>query len=223
MTDSKIKFYNVPVVINITLYKNNYIDNVIIGELKRGAFKIELVGDNNSFSVAAEELKKIIVRKFKSKIDALEDLSKEILSQHINSAYFMDSMLSKFINLKIVNINISNNRQYSRVFKINNEQSVIGFDYKIVQGILDYPEFLDSEQLNRFNILIKRLNLESNNLSLDPYYIIRAQDFMNRISMLENEDKSFFDDNIDIIEITYELLEPKIETDNTMLIIKTDF
>ena len=221
--NNEIKFFSVPLVINITLYRNNYVDNIIIGELRRGTYSIGVPEDPNSFSVSAEEFKNIVIRKFKSEVDKLEDFSKDILPKHINSAYFMYNMLTKFNNLKIVNIHISNNRKYTRVYKVN-DQNVIGFDYKIAQGILDFPKFLDLNQLNRFNKLLVKIGMHiTSNLSMDPYYIIKAQDFINKLANLENDDKAYFDRYYDIIEVIYELLESKLESDNTFLIIKTDF
>lgn len=223
MTTNDIKFYSVPLIINITLYRNNYIDNIIIGELKRTAYTINVAGNRDSFSVSVGDLKKIIRNKFKTKIDSLEEYTKDTFVQNVDSTFFLYNMLEKFTNLKLINVTVSNNRKYSRMFKVN-DQNVIGFDYKILQGLVDYSEFVTPVNLERLNNFLKKLKLnQRKTLTLDSYYILRTSDYLKRISELEHFDKIFFERYFDMVELTSELIEPKLELDNTILIIKTDF
>jgi hypothetical protein len=196
---------------------------MIIGELKRNAYMMQVPKQKNQFAITAKQFRKIIFGKFKRSVDKINDLPSEMLSHHVNSAYFLYNMLERFSNLEMINIHISDNRKYTRIYTVN-EQNMVGFNYKIVQGVLDYPNFLSYEQLNRFNELLEFLGINyTDNISLDPYYIIRSQDFLNKISKLESESRPLFDYVSDIIDITYEMVEQKIEEDNTYLIIKTDF
>lgn len=223
MIDNAVKFYSVPLVINITLYKNNYVDNLIIGELRRNVYMMPIPKQKDHFSVTSRQFKKIMTRRFTKEVEHITNLPNEILSQNVNSAYFIYNILERFVNLEMLNIHISNNRKYTRIYKVD-EQSMLGFNYKIIQGILDYPTFLNRDQLIKFNDLLKVLNINhTENISLDSYYIVRAQDFLIKISKLESDDKEYFNEMGDIIDITYELVEQKIEEDNAFLIIKTDF
>lgn len=223
MIDKDIKFYSVPLVISVTLYKNNYTDNLIIGNLKRHAYTMEVPNEPTRFSVTADQFRNIIFKNFKKKVENIENLPIEMLPQHVNSAYFLYNMFLRFNNLEMVNVTVSNNRKYTRIYKVD-DQNMVGFNYKILQGVLDYPEFLSFDQLKRLNNLLKILGLNYNNtITLDPYYIIRAQDYMNKLARLESELKHLYDEYSDIIEITFELVEQKLEEDNSYLIIKTDF
>lgn len=216
------KFFSVPLVIDITLYRYNYIDNIIIGELKKDAFVMPVTSEKNRFSIRAEEFEKIITRKFFREINKFESTSNDVLYNKVNSIYFLNTIFKKYVNLEMINVYISNNRRFSRVFKLN-DQNIIGFEYKIKQGILDYPLYLNSEQMERLNQLLLKIGIHKNRHKMDSYYIEKASNFINAVTSLEQIDPTFLEKCNDIVNITYELIEPKLEEDGTIIIIKTDF
>ncbi len=216
------KFYSVPLIINIILYKNNYFDNLIINEIRKSTYYI--TNQKNIYSVNKEDLEKIIKNKFNKEIERINAVPSETLFNNVNSAYFLNNILSNFENLKMLNVEISDKRNFSRVF-YSNHQRLVGFDYKVHQGILDFPKYLNLEQLHNLNELLSFMNVYDKDLSIgiDPYYIIKSKDFISRLMAVEKIDPLFIQDIQDVISIIYEMLETKIEEDDCFLIIKTDF
>lgn len=216
------KFYKVPIVIDVVLYKYNYIDNIIISQLKKGAF---IMSNNNytDFSVSANEFKHIFNGRFTDEISKINMLPVQNLQFNVNSIYFLNNIFENFSNLEMINVHVSENRNFTRLFNVNN-QSIIGFDYKIKQGILDYPKYITTDLLDILTKFITKLDLvEINGFSLDPYYIVSARSLVSKLNTLQETNPTFSEDVVDLIDLTYDMVEPKLEEDNTFLILKLDF
>lgn len=216
------KFYKVPIVIDVILYKYNYIDNIIISQLKKSAF---IMSNNNytNFSVSANEFKHIFHGRFNDEISKINMVPAQNLPNNVNSIYFLNNIFENFANLEMINVHVSENRHFSRLFNINN-QSIIGFDYKIKQGILDYPKYISPDLLDILTNFIHELDLvEIRSFELDPYYIVSARSLMSKLNVLQETNPTVSNDVIDLIDLTYEMVEPKLEEDNTFLILKLDF
>lgn len=220
---STFKAYSVPTVINIVLYKNNYYDNLIIGALRREAFLVRVLNKNN-FSVSAGELSKILIENFDNEIDRVDSLSAEILKHNVNSIFFLYKILNNFPNLELINITVSYNTKFTRVFKVNDEE-IVGFDYKVVQGFVDFSAYLTLEELDTLNELLLKLNIIdiSNSLNIEPYYIVFAGNIMSAINKLEKEDKSTFDYYSSYIKLLSDLIDPKLDEDQASLILSLGF
>ena len=221
--DSNSKFLGVPIVIEIVLYTNNYFDNRILKELKKNAYIMKTERED-IISVTAKDFKRIISTKFKEEISAFSRLTVDTLGKKVNSIYFLDNMLSKLSSLELINIIISKNRAFSRIATVENV-TMITFDFKVNQGVLDYPKYLNDEQLKRFNKLLEKINVrdKKTSISLEPYYVLTAREYITRLVNLERTDSNYTSSNSDIFKMTYEMVEPKIEEDNSHLLIKTDF
>lgn len=216
------KFYKVPIVIDVTLYKYNYIDNIIISQLKRGAF-IMADGNVSNFSVSANEFRHIFNSRFATEISKLNAVTNQNLHSTVNSIYFLNQILTNFVNLEMINVHISHNRNFTRLFNVN-DTKVIGFDYKVKQGILDYPKYMSFDLMERFEDFIKVLDIvDIKSFTLDPYYIISARNIISKLGHMQENNPNFINENSDLVDLTYEMIEPKLEDDNTFLILKLDF
>jgi len=216
------KFYDVPLIINVTLYKNNYFDNLIISEIRKNAYVLS--SKKNVYSVDKDDLKRILRNKFKKEIERINAVPFDNLFTTVNSTYFLNNIVNSFKNLKMLNIEVSDKRNFSRVF-YSNEQRLVGFDYRISQGILDFPKFLSTKQLSQLNKLLVITHMHNKEISIEmePYYVIKSKDFINRIITVEKIYTDFVEDAQGLLSIIYEMIESKVEEDDSYLIIKTDF
>lgn len=214
---NEIKFFNVPISIQITLYKQNHIDNTLIGNVLRYANVIAQNDLKNKFIVYKKDLLDIINLRFFDEIEKFSTIPSGSLYSSVNSIYFLNKILNEFSNLEMIEINVSNSRIYSRLVS-SGENSVIGFDYKITHGIVNYPDYIPSSD-NRLNIMLSELGYSINST---PYLIVKGKDFIERLSHFEKTNKIAHTCK-DIINISYELFEPKIEIDDTLITIILDY
>lgn len=221
--NTNVKFYTVPLTLDIILYRNNYLDNLIISELKKNARLTSVSKNSDSFTVPIKYFKRMLKIKFKGELKRIGSISNDNLSSNVNSAYFLNNLVSNFNNLISIKVNVSNKRNFSRVFETD-DQKMIGFEYKVTTGLVDYSKYMDKKQLKRFNKIMRLVGiLDDSLLSFQPYIKIRAQAFLLKISSLEVDYPDLIDSNMDILDIIYDLIEAKIEDDDTILIIKTDY
>jgi len=223
-TKTQTRYFDLPIIIEATLYKYNYVDNIIITEIKSNAKLTEVSNDKNSFIVQVNDIKRILYRKFRNQIERIKNVSIEDLSSEVNTSWFLSNLIENFNQLQFIKINVSDKRNFTRL-KIVNNQQVVGFSYVIKYGIIDYTKYLNASQLRRLNYILRILGYLKKDDSLveESYFNVKAKDFLMDIMKLEETHPDLHKENADIIDITYDAINYKVEDDNTTLIVKTDF
>lgn len=220
--------YDIPYAVDITLYSYNYLDNLIIGHLKKHT-QYEPIPNENGFIVTSEDLIFVITKFFNKELQKVQSLTEATLADGVNSIYFLDKILTNFRNLKYFKVNISNSRKFSRVLQLNNKKQVINFDYRIITSVINLTDyFLTEDSLRNVNLFLEELGIINRDIFNNgrPYYILSADEFMTLISQYEEvliKDEIIegqFDSTIDIL---YSLIDQKCEKDNSRLIIITDY
>ena len=220
--------YDLPYALDITLFKYNYCDNSLITQLRKHT-QYESIPGETSFVVTVEEFIYVLENFFKRELDNAHTLTEVTIKNGVNSVYFLDKIFNNFQNLEYVKINISTTREFSRLLQVANDRQVISFDYRIITSVINLPDyFTTDESLKRANSFLKEINvLETDHFNKGKsYYTITAQDFMACINSIEEnyfEDPSFEAQYTETLDILYSLVDQKSESDNTRLIIITDY
>ena len=224
--------YELPYAIDITLYKHNYYDNKIITHLKSSTQYETITGSDGSFIVTVSEFKSVIDEKFSKELSTAQNLTENTLKEEVNSIYFIDKIFSNFNNLEYIRVNVSTKRSFTRVVELDQKRNVISFDYKIVTAILNVTDYTenDSEHL-AINRLFKDIGLISEDSFSKKinYFTFSAQDLMALIN--SKHGLSFELEDLDeiesvhhgSIELIYDLIDSKHETDNPNIIVITDY
>lgn len=221
---------DVPFFINVTLYKNNYYDNKILSLIKHKSIYVE--NNKNTLTITSSDLKTLIDENLKNTLDDLNNATPIEFTKNINSIYFLYEMIKSYSNLMYFTINISNDKNYTRVVtnkESNSDSFFINFDFKVVQCILDFPNHLDSNGLKLLNSFLRRINLfEEDKFREGPPYIdIMTKDFLSKIhefmKEFKNEKDKEFEYYMPIINVIYELINPKIEQDNPLCLLILDY
>lgn len=218
--------YSLPYALDITLYKYNYIDNLLLSYIKKETRTQKI--ENNSFVINASDLKLLIDEKFGIDINRIKSMSIQSLADNVNSAYFIDKILNNFSNLRYVKVNISNDRNFTRVIN-SADKKIINFDYKIITSILDFTKHVETdEELKLINNLLYKVGVLKEDIYGEyrrPYIIISTNDFMNLLNTIEAEleDEEIANIYLEPLELIYNLVDQKCENDNTNLIIITDY
>jgi len=208
----------IPTHIAFTLYKNDYIDNLIISRVKKECIN---ESDNPSeFIVSLEQFEKAIKTSAFLRAELQKTQHQDLLPNpdfRPNSIFFLQSIVSKLSNLEYITFKISNDKIFSRLVKLENGRQIVSFHFNIIEGTFDLTKILDRAQLDTFNKKFIELEIISNK------YLARASHFYIKTSLL-------FDilaemQEVDIIEAfdIITLIDPKLEEDDPVLLVKTDY
>lgn len=224
--------YELPYALDITLYKHNYYDNKIITHLKSSTQYETIEGVDDSFIVTVSEFKGVLDEHFNKELNAAHNLTENTLKDGVNSIYFIDKIFSNFNNLEYIRINVSNKRSFTRVVELDQKRNVISFDYKIVTAVLNVTDYTENDsELIAINNLFKDIGLikEDNFGKKNNYFTVSAQDLMTLINSkhglsFELEDPDELEsEHRDSIELIYDLIDSKHESDNPKIIVITDY
>ena len=208
----------IPTHIAFTLYTNDYIDNLIISKVKK---ECKNNSDNTSeFNVSLEQFEKAIQTSAFLRAELQKTMDQELLPNpnfKPNSIFFLQSILARLSNLERITFKISNNKLFSRLVKLENGHEIVSFHFNIIEGIFDLTQILDREQLDTFNKKFIDIGILSNK------YLDRASHFYIKAALLfdilaEMEESQIMD-AFDIITS----IDPKIEEDDPILLVKTDY
>jgi hypothetical protein len=208
-------YLDFPNVIDITLYKNNYYDNLIVNKIRKEADYGDLPDLKDCYIVWAKDFQEILYNSFSSEIDKIRSLPSTDLQKNATSLYFMDKIFSTFGNLKYVKVNVSRDVNYSRVNKAEKVPTIF-FNYKITASCIDLTKIYDNSTLLQVNQLFVENGLcgYDNIVGYDHIIEIKAQEFIKFLE--DNEDNP-------LTPYLFELIDPKTESDNPLIIFITDF
>jgi hypothetical protein len=207
-----------PTHIAFTLYKNDYIDNLIISRVKKECIN---ESDNPSeFIVSLEQFEKAIKTSAFLRAELQKTIDQDSLPSHEfkpNSIFFLQSIIKKLSNLEYITFKISNNKIFSRLLKLENGREIVSFHFNIIEGTFDLTKILEREQLDTFNKKFIELGILSNKyLDRSSYFYIKTTLLFD---MLAEMQESHIIEAFDIITS----IDPKIEEDDPVLLVKTDY
>tara|TARA_R110000851_G_scaffold81029_4_gene178045 strand:- start:1752 stop:2420 length:669 start_codon:yes stop_codon:yes gene_type:complete len=208
----------IPTHIAFTLYKNDYIDNLIISRVKK---ECRNKSENTSeFNVSLEQFERAIKTSAFLRAELQKTIDQELLPNpnfKPNSIFFLQSIIARLSNLERITFKISNEKIFSRLVKLENGHEIVSFHFNIIEGIFDLTQILDRKQLDTFNKKFIDIGILSNK------YLDRASHFYIKAALLfdilaEMEESQIMD-AFDIITS----IDPKIEEDDPILLVKTDY
>lgn len=226
--------YDLPYAIDITLYKHNYYDRLITSYLKKHSVCIAVPNNGDSFIVNINDFKRVILNKFSSEISSLKALTEVEIGKNVNSLFFISKLLNNFQNLKYIKVNISSKRKFTRLVEIDKTKSVISFDYKIITSVIDLTSYFSKKSEYRYiNDILKRVGLIQPDIfgTKVSYIKTTSQELISLLSNFEatlmgdpNEPiTAGMDKYIQSIDLIYDIIDKKIESDNCRIIIVTDY
>ena len=217
LIDNKFEL-EIPTHISFTLYKNDYIDNLIISKVKKEC-KNEST-KNNEFIVSLEDFEAAIRTSSFLRAELNKTLSQDLLPNpnfKPNSIFFLQSIISRLPNLHKITFKISDEKIFSRLVKVEGGREIVSFHFNIIEGTFDLTKILDREQLDTFNKRFMDVGIMKNKyLERIPYFYIKATTLFDVLS--EMEEAQVFD----AFEIITSV-DPKLEEDDPILLVKTDY
>jgi len=217
LIDSKFEL-EIPTHIQFTLYKNDYIDNLIISKVKRECRNEAIKG--TKFTVSIDQFKNAIKTSAFLRAELQKTIDQDLLPDpefKPNSIFFLQSIINRLVNLHTITFKISNDKIFSRLVKVDGGREIVSFHFNIVEGCFDLTKILNREQLDTFNKRFMDVGIMKNKyLQRISYFYIKATVLFDILAQM---DEVQILDAIDIITA----VDPKIEEDDPILLVKTDY
>lgn len=205
-----------PAVIDITLYKNNYYDNLLITKLKREAEYEEQEGVKDTYIINAEDFREVLYTSFMKEIEAVRSLPLSDLHKSATSLYFLDKIFTSYNSLRFVKVNVSREENFSRLNRAE-KMPVIFFNYKISMLNIRLPEIFTNKQLR----IINNFFIENDLAVYDEFYgydhriYVKTSELMSFLLSTEERDEA--------ANLLMSIIDNKSELDNPLIMFATDF
>lgn len=215
-----ISFYDfneVVTVVDTILYKYNYLDNKIITLLKN-QIDYRVVNDG-SYLVSKDQLKALLEANFKNDINRINSTGNEQFHKEATSVYFLNKMITDFVNLEYVKLTISKNKSYSRLSEVDGIKT-LRFNFKILAGTFRlYEIFQNKKDISNINEILVSLGLMQKNV---PYARHNASHIFNALDSFVRTNEGTERD-IDTALDLMDCIESKIQDDNPKIMLITDY
>lgn len=203
-------------VIDITLYKFNYYDNLIWTKCLN---QIDyMIVDDDSILVTPRQLEALFELNFERTLRKLEATTPELIHRDAHSIYFIDRLTSEFNRLKWVKLTLSRNRNFSRIADINGVKN-IKYSFKVLKTTLRLSEMFDFDDISQINPILKKLDLIKNK----PYNRMSTHMLINKIDGAINGGVDLSEHQVELLASILDILDFKIETDNPEVLLVTDW
>ena len=208
----------IPTHIAFTLYKHDYVDNLIISKVKKEC-KNES-NNKNEFIVSLVEFQSAITKSTFLRAELKKTIDQDLLPNpnfKPNSIFFLQSIINRLPHLDKITFKISDEKIFSRLVKVEGGREIVSFHFNIIEGIFDLTQILNREQLDTFNKRFMDVGIMKNKyLERVSYFYIKATVLFDILSEM---DEALVLDAFDIITS----VDPKIEEDDPILLVKTDY
>ena len=208
----------IPTHISFTLFKYDYFDSILISRVKKECKNLSKVDGEylikkDSFLTAIKTSKRIY--KIIKKAEDFGYVPNPAIKP--NSVYFLCSIFNRLPNLEFLTIKINDDKKYSRLIKNEIGTTIVSFHFSILEGIFDLTKLLDRKELDTFNkTLIDFDILKNKYLERKPYFYMKANVIIDILTAMVIDGKLSTFHMLDHID-------QKLEEDDPMLIIKTDY
>ena len=205
--------FKIPTHIEFYLYVNDYFDDIIIECIKNNCENFSK--DEDVFKLKSSDFLNAILKNKIIKEEYAKKLFSKVVPNKINTVIFIRSIIPSFINLEWVTLHISEKRTISSVNK--NSKRLEQFKFRVTRGIIDLSDIFDIKQINNFNKeLVLREIISNKYLERSPYFYLSFSSFLFLIDTMEDTD------SLKLYSIL-DLINNKLEADNPILLIKTDY
>lgn len=205
-----------PTAVDVTLYKYNYIDNKLWTQLHNQTDFIPISDD--SIMASTSQLKVILETNYLSVINKIKTLGSEVIHKEINSVFFLYQMCLEMENLQYIKFNLNKDKTYSRMVEFEGKK-ILQFSFKVITATLRLFDLYDDEELPRVNKILEEIGIL---YPEKPYNRVLASEISNKIDMYV-ESHGEDDHNAGIVLDILDILEPKMEVENSLILLITDY
>lgn len=204
-------------IIDITLYKYNHYDNKIwtkcINQIDYTRY------DEDSILITPYQLKTLLHLNFKRDLMKIRAISFELIHKDANSLYFLDKIIADFDRLKWIKLTLSKTRHFSRAVSVSgSSDKQIKYSFKIVKVTIRLNELFTQDQLDQLNPVLKKAGV----IKDKPFAQMSATKLLTAVDIALNT-YDLTDEQADMLSAMLDALSFKIESDNSDVLLVTDW
>ncbi len=209
-----------PTAVDVTLYRYNYIDNKLWAQIHNDLDYIETTED--SVMVSMNQLKYLLDTYYSSTLNKIKTVGSEVFHKEINTVYFLYQMTIEMKNLQYVKFNLNFDKSYDRTIMVEGSK-ILQFGFKVLTATLRLSDLYEDEELETVNTILQNLSILGPG---EQYTRIFAKDLADSIDLYLMANEKDDDDEVGdegIITDILDILENKLEPENTLLLLITDY
>ena len=213
---TKFELSLLPTAVDVTLYKYNYIDNKLWTQIQNDINYIQ--NPDDSILISVSQMKSLLDTYYISTINKIKTQGSDVIHKEINSVYFLYQMVIEMKNLQYIKFNLNLDKSYNRLIQTEGKK-VLQFGFKVITATLRLTDLYEDDEMPMVNEILERIGVISNESN---YIRIFASNLADSIdSFLEDQDEDDYETGIiaDILDV----LESKLEPENTLLLLITDY
>ncbi len=200
----------IPTHIEFTLYRFDSVDSQIVSVVRRECTNFSIHESDDHFTVMAGDFTQAVSRSKRLSQEIERWRSSPDRAANVNSIYFLVDLFDRLPNLEWISFKVSHDKEFSRLVKYQDKE-VVSFHFTIIEGQFDLPALFGREDLDHFNRKCIEMELMEN-----KYLYMTAVFLVEALVRMEGEGSSKASDLL-------EEIDPKLEDDNPMLLVKTDY
>ena len=212
----QFEFSSMPTAIDVTLYKYNYIDNKLWAQIQNDIDFIEL--GNDSVMVSTSQLKFILDTYYQSSINKIKSVGSDFMHKEINTVFFLFQILLEMENLQYIKFTLNKDKKYTRIIETDGVK-MIQFSFKLLTATLRLYDLYDEYELQLVNRILEELKILEKEI---PYTRLNAKDLYDTI-LFYLEEKDPEDAEAGMVTDILDILESKIEKEDPLLLLITDY
>ena len=212
----QFEFISMPTAIDVTLYKYNYIDNKLWAQIQNDIDFIEL--GNDSIMVSSSQLKFILDTYYQNSINKIKSIGSDFMHKEINTVFFLFQILIEMENLQYIKLTLNKDKKYTRIIE-NDGIKMIQFSFKLLTATLRLYDLYEDDELPLVNQILEELEILEPGT---PYTRLNAKELYNSI-LVYLEEKDPDDIEAGIVTDILDILESKIEKEDPLLLLITDY
>ncbi len=210
--------FSIPTHISFTLYKFDYIDSIIISRVLKECKNWNTI-NNNLYTIKVDSFKSAISSSKRLNAEIQKTKNHGLISMpglKPNSVSFLWSIIERLHNLEWLTFDISYDKKFTRLIRVE-DREILSFYFKINEGVFDLTKVFERESLDIINRKIIQFGIMPNKyLDRSPYFYMKTSLFFEILGHLE------MDESLNTFYLL-DQIDPKLEEDDTILLIITDY
>lgn len=210
-----LELSHLPTSVDITLFRYNHLDNQLWTLIRNELDWIHV--EEDMMIVSASQVVRLIEHKYQSMLNKINATGSEFLHKDVNSIYFIYMMCGEMDRIKYIKFTLSKQKKFNRMMVLDDEK-VLKFDFKVLTVTLRLREFYSKKETNILNRVLETHGILEAGTPFNQY---RMDKLLNKIDdiLLDTKDE----DEGDLLTGLLDILDPKLERDNPLVMLVTDY
>jgi len=211
-----------PTAVGVTLHRYNHLDNQMWTRIKNDLNYIE--ADENSVIVSTSQLVHLFDLYYLNEINKIKSTGSEFLHKKVTTPYFLYMMCQDLSNLQYVKFTKGLDKTFSRILE-NDGDKILKFDFKVLSATINLYDIFNQNELDIVNPILEELEILEEEV---PYTRIKLIELLDRLDMWVNNeiDDDIPEGSVDPIPLVtsfIDAIDPKVESDNPIVLLVTDY